>query len=293
MRSKNKDWLQRDWHGDLPREIKRVIMVLSDVFILVIALWAAFALRLSAWWPENFLAHAWGLFALMPVLGVAIFHKLGIYSIVIRFVSLRFLLWAASGIAILVLAQYVFVFLSEIELFPRSVPLIFGLAAWLFVVVSRLLVKSYFFYMHSRRHSFENVLIYGAGSAGSQLIHSLKQGFEYRVIGFIDDDHALVGSSLAGVKVYPPAKLEKLIAKYGVNAVLLAIPNATRGQRKSILNNLSRFPVRVQSIPSMSEIISGEQIEKLKEIELDDLLGRDVVVPDAQLMSKCILNNSV
>jgi len=267
-------------------------MIFSDMIILNVALWSAFALRFSEWWPEKYLAHAWPLFVFTPIAGVAILIKLGLYRAVVRFMSMRLLSSVASGIAILIAADFLYVWLTGVSL-PRSIPLIFGLAAWLYVGGSRLLVRSYYHWLTTNDQSVQKVLIYGAGSAGSQLVHSLNQGEEYRVKGFVDDDASIVGSSLAGIKVYPTKVLKDLIEANNIDAVLLAIPNASREQRRSVLQLVSQFPVHVQSIPSMTEIISGEQIEKLKDIELDDLLGRDVVVPDAQLMSKCILNKSV
>ena len=287
----DKTW--HTWFLRLPRNAKRSIMVLSDMIMLNVALWSAFALRFSVWWPEKYLADAWGLFVFSPIAGVAIFMKLGLYRAVVRFMSMRLLLSVASGVALLIVANFIFVMLTDVDGMPRSIPLIFGMAAWLYVGGSRLLVRSYYHWLTTSNQSVHKVLIYGAGSAGSQLVHSLNQGQEHLVKGFIDDDASIVGSTLAGIKVYPTKALKYLIEAHNIDAVLLAIPNASREQRRSVLQLLSQFPVHVQSIPSMSEIILGEQIEKLKEIELDDLLGRDVVVPDAQLMSKCILNKSV
>jgi len=261
--------------------------------MLNVALWSAFALRFSDWWPEKYLADSLSLFVFIPFVGVAIFIKLGLYRAVVRFMSMRLLSSVASGVALLIAAAFVFVKLTDIHGIPRSIPLIFGMAAWLYLGGSRLLVRSYYHWLTTRNQSVQKVLIYGAGSAGSQLVHSLNQGDEYRVKGFIDDDASIVGSSLAGIKVYPTKVLKDLIEANNIDAILLAIPNASRGQRCSVLQLVSQFPVHVQSIPSISEIISGEHIEKLKDIELDDLLGRDVVVPDGQLMSKCILNKSV
>ncbi len=288
--------IDKTWHAwflKLPRNAKRSIMVLSDMIMLNVALWSAFALRFSEWWPEKYLSDAWALFVFTPIAGVAIFIKLGLYRAVVRFMSMRLLSSVASGVALLIIADYILVKLVGITGISESIPLIFGLAAWLYVGGSRLLVRSYYHWLTTSNQSIQKVLIYGAGSAGSQLVHSLNQGEEFRVKGFIDDDASIVGSSLAGIKVFPTKALKDLIEASNIDAVLLAIPNASREQRRSVLQLLSQFPVHVQSIPSMSEIISGEQIEKLKEIELDDLLGRDVVVPDAQLMSKCILNKSV
>ena len=275
------------------RNSKRSLMVFVDLFSLVFSLWAAFALRLSDWWPQSYLIDNKLFFLLLPIWGVIVFGILGLYSTVLRFLSFRLFWLVASGVTFLVLGVYVFSLLIQFGNMPRSVPVIFGLCAFIFTGGSRLLFRAYYYWITTYNLPIQNVLIYGAGSAGSQLVHSLNQGEEYRVKGFIDDDISIVGSNLAGIKVYPTRALKDLIEENSIDAVLLAIPNASREQRRSVLQFLSQFPVHVQSIPSMTEIISGEQIEKLKDIELDDLLGRDVVLPNAQLMSKCIRNKSV
>ena len=275
------------------RNSKRSLMVFVDLLTLVFSLWAAFALRLSDWWPQDYFADNKLFFLLLPILGVMVFGILGLYSTVLRFLSFRLFWLVALGVTCLVLGAYVFSVLVQLGNMPRSVPVIFGLCAFILTGGSRLLFRAYYYWITTSNLSIQNVLIYGAGSAGSQLVHSLNQSEEYRVKGFIDDNASIVGSNLAGIKVYPTKALKDLIEANNIDAVLMAIPNASREQRRSVLQLLAQFPVHVQSIPSMSEIISGEQIEKLKEVELDDLLGRDVVVPDAQLMSKCILNKSV
>ncbi len=288
-----------EWHArflSMPRSTKRVVMVLADMVALSVALWSAFALRLSDWWPSTSLADAWTLFVATPVVGVAIFIKLGLYRAVVRYMNVKLFQTVAIGVLLLVGVLYFAAITFDIWRVPRSVPIIFGLSAWLYLGGSRLIVRSYYHWLVNRSLSKDRVLIYGAGAAGAQLAIMLSGGMDYQPVAFIDDDKSLKKGSVAGYKVYPTsdlADLADLAERLRIDHILLAIPSASPEQRKRVLEKLSALHISIKTMPSMLEMIEGESPDVLREIEVDDLLGREMVSPNADLISQSIKNKRV
>ena len=138
------------------------------------------------------------------------------------------------------------------------------------------------------------VVIYGAGTAGVQLASMLEHGHEYRAIAFVDDDASKNRTEVRGLPVYRPAKLAKLVDRHGVSDVLLALPSATRQRRQSIIESLDGLPIHVRTIPALQDVISGaSKLDELREVEIEDLLGRDAVPPDLELLDRCVAGRSV
>ena len=277
----------------LSRNSKRLILLLADILALVLSLWSAFALRFSEWWPHAYLEKAWPLFLFVPVIGVAVFVKLGLYRAVIRFMNVRVLQSIALGVGIIIAAAYVFVQSLGIQGVPRSVPIIFGLSAWLYLGGSRLLIRSYYHWLISHHLNRQRVIIYGAGGAGAQLALALQGGSEYTPIAFVDDDRALWKGQVQGLPIFAPNRLDTLIADKQIDVLLLALPKVSDERRRAILSRVSELPVHVKTMPSMPEIIAGESIDQVRELEIEDLLGRDQVAADEQLIARSILGKSV
>ncbi len=175
---------------------------------------------------------------------------------------------------------------------PRSIPFIYWGLALFFIGGSRFIVWLY--YQTLLRKGKENVAIYGAGSSGRQLLTSLIHGGQYEVKVFIDDDKAIKGRLIDGIKVYRPHHIERLIRKEIISKILLALPSASASCRRQIIQKLEPYPVQVMTIPGMVDIVSGKaKIEELSEIKIDDLLGRDTISPSNELFDKCIKNKVV
>ncbi|NRP37565.1 UDP-N-acetyl-alpha-D-glucosamine C6 dehydratase [Marinobacterium sp. xm-a-121] len=278
---------------NMPRSVKRVILVVADALALVFALWSAFALRISEWWPASYLADAWTLFLVTPVLGVLIFMKLGMYRAVLRYMNVKLLQSVAVGVFLLVLVLYSSAVIFDIWRVPRSVPIIFGLAAWLYLGGSRLILRSYYHWLSGKVSNRHVAIIYGAGSAGAQLALSLQAGGEVKPIAFIDDDRNLQKNIVCGLRVHSPSELEKLVERHGVDSIMLAMLNVTAAQRRLILERLSKLSVHILTMPTMGELISGKAVDDLREIEIEDLLGRDQVAPDQSLIARSIEGKSV
>lgn len=147
----------------------------------------------------------------------------------------------------------------------------------------------------SRSHdSLKKVVIYGAGAAGAELAETLQVGHEFLPVAFIDDKHALHGSEIRGLKVYPTSELDELINKCGAGEVLLAVPSAPRARRRAIMEFLQSKPIHVRTVPDLSEIVSGRsQVHELKDISIEDILGRDPIPPNELLLKACITGKTV
>jgi FlaA1/EpsC-like NDP-sugar epimerase len=275
---------------NLPRSQKRVVSVCADVFFLPLAFWLSMSLFSDGLYvlKDNSI-----LLVTLVTVGASIlaFIRLGLYRAVIRYMSNHALIAVISGVTIsaVVLAVSVFLFGAPV---PRSVPFIYWCLALLVVGGSRMLIRSIF--QHQMRKVKERVIIYGAGSSGLQLGSVLYQGSQFQPVAFIDDNPKRQGNIISGLRVYPPGHLLQVIEKYGAQRVLLALGRAPRSRRGLILRFLEDLPVKVQTIPSMSDIVSGKAtIAEVRDIDIDDLLGRDEVAPDERLLRACITGKVV
>lgn len=278
----------------LSRAKKRLIMVAADLVALPMALWSAYALRFAEWWPGRYIEPFWWLFLVIPVVGVFVFARLGLYRAVVRFMGPQALWAVVKGSGLLAVMMWATAFFYQWQGFPRSVPVNFALVTLVYVGGTRLLVRTYYHWLIRHYTEKEAVAIYGAGGAGAQLALALSSGREFFTAAFLDDDPALWGSTIKGVKVYEPAAFRSVARQLKIGRVLLAMPTATKAQRKQALDNLADMPVHVQTVPSMPEIVSGEaSVDQLREVELEDLLGRDPVPPRAELIDASVRDKVV
>ncbi|MFT7388555.1 MAG: FlaA1/EpsC-like NDP-sugar epimerase, partial [Candidatus Endobugula sp.] len=276
------------------RTNKRFVMVLADLVALPLALWSGFALRLSEWWPAEYLVASWQLFVVLPIIGIFIFMRLGLYRAIVRFMGVQAIWAVGKGVFLLALVLWAAAFVFQINLFPRSIPVGFALAALVYVGGSRLLVRHYYHWAVKYYENKEAVLIYGAGGAGIQLATALSEGKEFHPVGFIDDDKALWKSTIKSLPVYDPSKVINLIESTSIEHVLLAVPYASNSQRKMMIEKFEGCNVHVQTIPSMPELLSGKaSIDQIREVQIEELLGRDAVPPMSSLMTQCITSKIV
>ncbi|OUU01684.1 MAG: hypothetical protein CBB92_03235 [Flammeovirgaceae bacterium TMED32] len=279
-----------EWIISLPRNAKRLVGVTTDLALLPFVLWLAFCLRLDQLYvPEVRVATV----ALLTTLvTVALFVRLGLYRAVIRFAGTQLLTSVFIGISFSALALAFFGFLLQAPL-PRSVPFIyFGLSV-IAVGGSRLALRS-LLTANTRGSQSEKVVIYGAGSAGVQLATALGQGIEYQPVAFLDDDGSKQGTILQDLHVYKPNRLQKLIERKEIGHVFLAISSLGNSERARILRFLTGYEISVKIIPSYADIAVGKaNIDQLRDVEVEDLLGRDTVAPRANLLDKAITAKSV
>ncbi|TNC80771.1 MAG: nucleoside-diphosphate sugar epimerase [Oleiphilus sp.] len=269
----------------LPRYQKRLVSLLSDATFIPLALWLAFSLRLDEMYiPADNLVLA--VLTITILASLFTFAKLGLYRAVIRYMSNHAMVAVFAGVSISTLVLVISSFLLQAPV-PRSVPVIYWCLAMVFVGGSRMLARSM---VHKRVvRQKERVVIYGAGKSGLQLSSILFHGKELQPAAFIDDNPALQGTVLNGVRVYAPEEFPRVIARYSAKRVLLALGHAPRSQRALVIRFLETYPVQVQTMPDINDVVSGRaKIEEIRDVDIEDLLGRDEVAPDKSLLAECI-----
>ncbi|NLD01515.1 MAG: polysaccharide biosynthesis protein [Gammaproteobacteria bacterium] len=297
----------RDWLLALPRRYKRLVQVFTDILLVWFSLWMAFVVRLGMDDAVHPLGeHRW-LFIIAPIIAVPLFVKFGMYRAVMRYVGKEVLVAIAKAVTIsaLVFALAVYWFQEGSALVPRSLVINYWWVSILTIGGLRLLMRQYFLgdwleavphipFMKQHDDHLPRVAVYGAGSAGNQLVAALRMGKSMRPVAFIDDDDAIATRTIAGLKVYKPKHIEKMMQLTGATQVLLAMPSAPRARRREVLAELEPFALHVRSIPGFMDLASGRvKVQDLQEVDIADLLGRDAVAPQLELFERCIKDQVV
>lgn len=280
------------WFLNRSRKVKRLISLSVDILVVIVALWAAFSLRLGEFYSPP-TQQLW-IFLLAPAIAVPIFIKLGLYRAVIRYIGID-ALWAISRAVILFTLIFAVIVLTAGDLaglVPRTVYGINAVIVMLFVGGSRMLARWLFTHSQQQNWAVLNterfvppVLVYGAGQAGAQLVAMLKMSNQMRPVAFIDDDLTLLHQQINGLTVYSFDQLVGLIERYHVRDILLAMPSASRRRRSEILRRLEKYPVHVRTLPDLMDIAEGKiEVSDIQEVDIGDLLGREPVRPDQTLL---------
>lgn len=279
----------------LPRSVKRGIVLLVDAALCVITVWLAFYLRLDEF--VSLSGSAWPAAVVAPAIALPIFIRFGLYRTVFRYVGAEALLTIASAVAV-----YGIVYFSIFTAFgmagvPRTVGIIQPILLFLAIGGTRVLGRHWLtgrFRDPFQRSTKRKVLVYGAGQAGRQLAAAIADSPDMQVEGFLDDDQSIHGSVLAGKPVYPPEQMAEVAEDLDVEEILLAVPSASRPRRNEILKQIRAVGVAVRTLPGLLDVARGSvTVTDLKPLELDDLLGREPVVPDVSLLECNIRGSSV
>ncbi|EQM07299.1 polysaccharide biosynthesis protein [Vibrio parahaemolyticus] len=233
----------------------------------------------------------WGIQVAVTIVTITVFARLGLYRAVLRYLTFQALFVVAAGAVISATLVAALSFYMS-DPFPRTVPIIYGAFLALFCGGPRVIVRSLIAQSYSTQS--KEVLIYGAGSGGRQLAMALRSSGDYRVRAFIDGDSTLCNTMILGLPVIAIEDAMPIINKYDVSQVLLAVPSAKRSRRKVILDELAKLPVEVLTVPDMTDIVSGKaKIDELKDVAIEDLLGRDPVAPQQVLLEANIKDKVV
>ena len=275
---------------NLSRVQKRLISVAVDAVALFFALYAAFSLRLDQqlWVPSREHLIISGL---TVVFTITVFIRLGLYRAVIRYLSDRAFITILSGVCVSAVTLILLGYWLEV-LVPRSVPVIYGSLAFIFVSGTRMSVRML---VHRPKHRNKQfVAIVGAGETGLQLANALEQGTEYHPSAFITFRKANHRALINGIPVYDISHIERAIKKHSIKRLLLALDANSGIDRKQLLKRLEPLAIPVQTVPTMSELVAGQaRINDIRDLELEDLLGRDPVQPDNAQVAKSLYNKAV
>ncbi len=273
----------------LSRKIKQMIMVFFDIIAVLTILFAAFSIRLGYFYFPRGDDQSLIIMLLAPLIAIPIFYNYGFYNDVIRYISFKALWRIFQGSSIYAVLWGLTTFMVDVEFIPRSVVLINWLLIVLIISGSRFFIRWLLL-----AKSNNNVLIYGAGSAGRQLSTALNQSDDYNPIAFIDDSSDFALKTINGLKVYAREDLNELINKKNIKEVFIALPSISRSVRLDIINFLEKYPVLVRSLPSVSELAKGKvEVKDLLAIDLNDLLNREVVKSNKILFKKNITNKVI
>ncbi|EJL9428028.1 polysaccharide biosynthesis protein [Vibrio cholerae] len=275
---------------NLSRVNKRIISVLVDAFFIIFSFYSAYWVRVG----NVEIIHSDSIpYLLTTVIVVTIlsFTRLGLYRAILRYLTFHALAVVSVGTLISAASVAIAAFYFDAPV-PRSLPIIYGTFLCLLCGGSRLIVRVFVSGLNGKGRKV--VLIYGAGSAGRQLAIALRNSENYKVVGFIDQDKTLENTVIMGLQVYDISRAAYLVDKYDVTQVLLAVPSASRARRKKILESLIDLSAEVLTVPDMKDIVEGKaSIDQLKDVAIEDLLGRDPVTPQQCLMESNILGKVV
>ncbi len=290
----------------LPRRQKRLVQVSADVVLVWAALWLAFVVRLGIDEMVNpFIVHSW-LFLMAPIVAIPLFIRFGMYRAVMRYFGNDALIAIIKAVSLssLFLGVIVYWYSNHQSIVPRSIIFNYWWLSLIMIGGLRLAMRQYFLgdwftaVQHvpfaSRDDGLPRVAVYGAGAAGNQLVAALRMGRVMRPVAFIDDDNGIAERVISGLHVYKPKHIQRMIDVTGAQEILLAIPSSNRGRRREILTFLEGFPLHVRSVPGFMDLASGRvKVDDIQEVDIADLLGRDSVPAQEELLEHCIKGQSV
>ena len=283
----------------IPRYAKQLLVLSVDTFLCLLSVWVSFYLRLGEFQTFSNVTSAPVLITSVASVALAIplFVVSGLYRAIFRYSGMPAMMTMARSMLIYgICFSGIFTFMG-VQGIPRTIGLIQPIVVFLLVGVSRAAARIWLgglYQLEIKKSFLPQVLIYGAGSAGRQLASGMANSHEMRVVGFLDDDDRLHGHVLNGLHIYNPADLEEIASQKGVTDVLLAIPSASRERRNQILGLLSKTKISVRTLPGLSDIASGKvTLSDVRELDIDDLLGREPVKPNGLLLNRNTHNKTV
>lgn len=278
----------------LPRLTKQAIVAALDAAMSALATWMAFYLRLDDLsLPTDY---QWLVYALSPALTLPIFIRFGLYRAVFRYNGISALVTISKAVAVYCVLLFGLLLWLQLPGVPRTVGLIQPMLVLIMLISSRTFARFWLAKLtrEHRSRGDARFLIYGAGAAGAQIADALLQTPGLNLYGFIDDATELHGKTLNGIKVHRPQELDSLIRLHGITDILLALPTITRARRNQILDMIRPFHVHVRSLPNLTDLAQGKvDMSDMRELDISDLLGRDPVAPDEQLMKRHIAGKTV
>ena len=279
----------------MPRPVKRIIVFGVDAFLCILTVWLAYYLRMGYWVSlrgEPMVAVLSSLALALPIFAVS-----GLYQVIFRHSGWPTLLATLKAVALYGFFYAIFIAAMGFQGVPRTIGLLQPVLLMIAIGISRVVASHWLGDSYRKQlkiGSLPRVLIYGAGSAGRELSAALRNSRQMRVVGFLDDDQSLQGQVLNNIPIYSPIELPNLVSTLAISDVLLALPSLGRKNRNEILKRISQSKVSVQTLPSITELASGKvKTADLRDLDIEDLLGREPVAPNMSLLARNIENKVV
>lgn len=281
--------------NDLPRNVKAIMLLTVDVFLFIAAYYFALVLRLNDVFPETWIMRSLNVVAFTLVIAVILAPLMKLHLIKLSAydgtAQVRTAIWIFVVAGLATAANVLFGLGA-----PRTVPIIFGIVAFVLISGSRYTILTTLKYILSlgQRREQMPVAIYGAGASGRQLLASLQGSSRFRPAFFIDDNKSFEGTIISGLKVVTPDTLERNISGYKIRKIFLAMPSLTNARKNGLLRFLKQFGCEVQELPSFAELIeTGDVLKSLRPVEPDDLLGREKVEIDLPELAKVYAEQTI
>jgi len=276
----------------LSRAQKQILTASLDTICLPVIFILAISLRYEGFNAELF-HHYLGLIVATPLISVPVFIRIGLYRAVLRFIDQKIISTIFIGVSTTVLLLTFIGIMLHILPISRAIFGFYWAGAMLYLCASRFIARGWLINAGMSENATA-ICIYGGGKAGALLAAALKTGGEYYCVAFVDDNKNIQGSTIAGIKIYSPSDLDWLIPKRGIRQILLALPSISKHRQKQILDQLEHLKLKIKVTPSIQSLVNGElRVQDIRDVEIEDLLGRDQVTPDARLLSACITNKQV
>ncbi|MDP1955334.1 MAG: nucleoside-diphosphate sugar epimerase/dehydratase [Polaromonas sp.] len=269
-----------------PRAVKLAVVVAVDLILALLATWIAFGLRLDE--LHRPMGAQWGVYLLAPSLAIPIFVRFGLYRAIFRYTGQAALKATGQAVVIYCIALIAVLMWQQWPGVPRSLGVLQPLIFLLLVGSSRAVARFWLTNFHGARGRGDGrLLIYGAGTAGVQTASAIGISRQFVLLGFIDDDAAKVGRSINGVRVFAPADVPDLVDRLAVTDILLALPSSSRERRNKIIASLRSVPIHIRTLPGLADLATGRvTVQDFKELDIEDLLGRDPVPPNTDLLAR-------
>jgi len=279
--------------------VKRLIALCADTGLCVLTVWLAFYIRLDEWvglGGNEFFTPSWAAIASIAI-AIPLFVTHGFYRVIFRHAGLSAVTSVFRAFSLYALFYATAVTAVGLPGVPRSIGLIQPMLLLLAVGGSRVLARFWLgglYQARLARAALPRALVYGAGDAGRQLAAGMVTSHEMRVVGFIDDDERLHGHTLSGLPVYAPDDIAGLVETQSIGTVLLALPSASRQRRRAIIERIRELHVAVRTLPSIGDLAHGRvSVSDVRELDIDDLLGREPVQPAPDLLSRNVAGKVV
>ncbi|MCO4318427.1 polysaccharide biosynthesis protein [Phyllobacterium sp. 21LDTY02-6] len=274
----------------MPRRYKQLLLVIFDMIWLSAAVWLSYSLRLGRIFVPN--TEQFLLIVSAPIIALPIFIRLGLYRAVIRYLPDKAIWTMIQTVTISVILWVCLAFITQMtgaEGVPRAVPFLYWVISIAFICGSRFAARWVLWSPLGARSLERQCLIFGAGDAGRQLANALRSQNEVFVAGFIDDDPSLQGMDILGIRVYPTNRIDDLIENLGINEMIVTTSAVGGTERRRLISRLKSRDVKVRILPAISDLTAGKYIvSNLRDIDIDDLLGRSPVPADPALLDKTV-----
>ena len=276
-----------------PRSLKRLVVICADVIFALLATWGAYSLREEVLhWPQGW---QWLVYLSGPLIAIPIFIRFGLYRAIFRYTGLDALVATGQAVALYALLHLIVLFWYLWPTFPLTLGVLQPILFLLLVSLSRAAARFWLAGVgFGSGREKGRMLIYGAGTVGVQTSSAMSFAEDLKLLGFIDDDAAKIGQTINGVPVFSPAEVPALVAKLGITDILLAIPSVSRERRNKIIHDLRPLHVHTRTLPGLSDLASGRvTVGDFRELDIEDLLGREAVRPQTELFASRLLNRTV